>query len=233
MKQHSKRSIPSFFLIGLLLASVLTLAQPMKTQAKSNASNTKKQQLTTAVPLKTAPSKEASDKTSSAKSMTLNMRSMKLVKGKTMRLKVLNLPSNHSVTYQSSNTKIATVSSNGTVKGIKNGQAVITATIKQKTKTVRKLTCQVVVGPAAVSIVIPKSSITLIVGKSSTISYITKPSNCVEIPVFKSSNKKVATITSTGVIKTHSAGTAKITATIANGKSAQLTVVVKKASSKK
>lgn len=165
--------------------------------------------------------------------ISLNMRSAKIVKGHKVRLKVLNLPANYTVSFHSSNTKIASVSSTGKIKGKKNGETTVVATIKHNSRTIRKLTCSVQVGPAAVSIVIPKSKLTLTLGKTGYVSYIIKSSNSVEVPVFKSSNKKVATVSKTGVITTHSAGKATITATIANGKSDQLTVVVNKKSAKK
>lgn len=160
--------------------------------------------------------------------LILNMRSVKLVKGTSVRLKVLNLPADYTVSFQSSNTKIASVSSAGKIKGKKKGEATVTATVKQNNRTVRKLTCDVVVGPAAVSIVIPKSKITLTLGKSAYVNYIVKPSNSTEVPIFKSSNKKVAKVSKTGVITTHSVGKATITATISNGKSDELTVIVNK-----
>ena len=59
-------------------------------------------------------------------------------KGKTYKLKPTVLPRKGKVTYKSSNKKIATVSSKGTVKGIKRGTAKITASVKYKGKTYKK-----------------------------------------------------------------------------------------------
>ncbi len=53
-----------------------------------------------------------------------------------------------------------------------------------------------------------------------------------EAKVFKTSKKKIATVSANGVIKGKKAGTAKITVTAANGYTQTLTVVVKKAASK-
>ena len=59
-------------------------------------------------------------------------------KGKTYKLKPTVLPRKGKITYKSSNKKIATVSSKGTVKGIKRGTAKITASVKYKGKTYKK-----------------------------------------------------------------------------------------------
>lgn len=58
--------------------------------------------------------------------------------GKTVQLKVNN--TKDKVTWKSSNKKVATVSSKGLVKGVKQGEATITATVGKK-----KLTCKITV----------------------------------------------------------------------------------------
>lgn len=63
--------------------------------------------------------------------ITLNKKTAGLVKGKTVTLKATVTPdnaSNKAVTWKSSNTKVATVDSNGKVKALKLGKATITAT---------------------------------------------------------------------------------------------------------
>ena len=56
--------------------------------------------------------------------------------GKTTKITAKAAPSGK-VTYKSGNKKIATVSSNGTIKGIKKGTAKITVTCNGVTKTVK------------------------------------------------------------------------------------------------
>ncbi|MDO5293584.1 MAG: Ig-like domain-containing protein [bacterium] len=158
---------------------------------------------------------------------------MKLIKGKKSRLIVSNLNANYVVVYSSANKTIATVDKYGYVSGKKNGSTTITATVKYRTRTVRKLECSVVVGPAAVSIVIPKSKQTINLGTSCYINYIVKPSNTVEVPKFSSSNKKIATVSKTGKVTTHKAGEVTITARISNGKSDTCRLIIKNPVTKK
>lgn len=153
-----------------------------------------------------------------SKTLKLNYRVCNLIKGRTIKLKVLNLPSNYRVHFSSSNTKVVTVSKTGTMKGIKNGTTTITASIKYGTRTVRRLTCNVEVGPAAFSVIIPRSSLALTVNDKKYLNVIVKPSNTVEKATFKSSNPKVATVTRDGLVKAIAPGETTITASIGNKK---------------
>lgn len=226
MKNNFHKSFPCMLITLFVLAYLLDIFGNTTVYAKVASPDTAHTNNIRKLPID-------SQAVNNINNITLNMRSVKLVKGKTVRLKVLNISGDYTVNFQSSNTRIATVSSTGKIKGKKNGEATITVTVKQNNRTVRKLTCDVLVGPAAVSIVIPKSQITLTLGQTGYINYIVKPSNSVEVPVFKSSNKKVATVSRTGVITTHSAGRATITATIENGKYDQVTVIVNKKTTSK
>ena len=72
-------------------------------------------------------------------------------KGKTLTLKATITPSNlpdKSVTWKSSDTKVATVTSAGKVKGVKTGTATITCT---SNSTGAKATCKVTVGSVVLS----------------------------------------------------------------------------------
>ena len=68
--------------------------------------------------------------------LTLNKTSASVKVGKTTKITAKAAPSGK-VTYKSGNKKIATVSSNGTIKGIKKGTAKITVTCNGVTKTVK------------------------------------------------------------------------------------------------
>lgn len=104
-------------------------------------------------------------------------------------------------TFRSSNKKVATVSANGTVKAKKAGKVNITVQVgnyKQVVKiTVKKPTMK-----------LTKSSAKLKKGKKVTIKVKAAPVSKV---TFKSSNKKVATVSSKGVVKAKKKGTATIT----------------------
>ena len=68
--------------------------------------------------------------------LTLSKTSVSVKVGKTIKITAKAAPSGK-VTYKSGNKKIATVSSNGTIKGIKKGTAKITVTCNGVTKTVK------------------------------------------------------------------------------------------------
>lgn len=204
--------------MGLLLACLFLF--PTKNVAASSSSSLQGD--------KTANEGES---TFTIKNIKLNRTQYDLVKGKSFKLKVNNLPSTFMVTYSSENSKIATVNSSGRVSGKKNGTVKITATIRSNNKIYRKLSCNVTVGPAAVSVVVSRSRLNLSVGEKRHISISVKPYNTVETPKFKSSNKNIASVSSSGLITAKAPGTATITATIANKKSAVCTVTVTKKTS--
>lgn len=137
-------------------------------------------------------------------------------KGKTATVKA-TLAGVSSVTYKSSNTKIATVNSKtGTVKGIKAGTVTITAT-SGKLKATYKLTVK---NP---TFTLTKSSATIAKGKTTTIKSKAAPASKV---TYISSNRKVATVTSKGVVKGIRKGKATITVK-GNGITKKFVVTVK------
>lgn len=136
--------------------------------------------------------------------------------GKTATVKA-TLAGVSSVTYKSSNTKIATVNSKtGTVKGIKAGTVTITAT-SGKLKATYKLTVK---NP---TFTLTKSSATIAKGKTTTIRSKATPVSTV---TYTTSNKKVATVTGKGVVKGISKGKATITVKC-NGITKKFVVTVK------
>ena len=131
-------------------------------------------------------------------------------KGKTLTLKATVTPSDlsdKSVTWKSSNTKVATVTSVGKVKGVKAGTATITCTSKA---TGAKATCKVTVG----YVKLDKTEAVINKGKTMTLKATVYPSTLTDRSVtWKSSNTKIATVTSKGKVKGVKAGTATITCT--------------------
>ena len=151
-----------------------------------------------------------------APSVKFAKKSAVLYKGKTATVKA-TLAGVSSVTYKSSNTKIATVNSKtGTVKGIKAGTVTITAT-SGKLKATYKLTVK---NP---TFTLTKSSATIAKGKTTTIKSKAAPASKV---TYISSNKKVATVTSKGVVKGIRKGKATITVKC-NGITKKFVVTVK------
>ena len=151
-----------------------------------------------------------------APSVKFAKKSAVVYKGKTATVKA-TLAGVASVTYKSSNTKIATVNSKtGTVKGIKAGTVTITAT-SGKLKATYKLTVK---NP---TFTLTKSSATIAKGKTTTIRSKATPVSTV---TYTSSNKKVATVTGKGVVKGISKGKATITVKC-NGITKKFVVTVK------
>ena len=83
---------------------------------------------------------------------------------------------------------------------------------------------------AVSSVSVSPSSLSLTVGNSKQLSATVSPSNATDKTVsWKSSDPSVATVSSTGLVKAVKAGSATITVSSANGKSATASVVVKAA----
>lgn len=154
----------------------------------------------------------------------LNKTNVTLEKGKTVTLKATVSPStfpDKSVTWKSSDTKIATVTSKGKVKGVKYGTATITCTSKA---TGVSATCQVTVG----KVVISMSEFSLKKSRTTVLTAIVYPTTLTDKSVtWKSSDTKVATVTSSGKVKGIAAGTATITCTsVATGLKGTCTMTV-------
>jgi len=156
--------------------------------------------------------------------VTLDKSEAYVQKGKTMTLKATVTPTtleDKSVTWTSSNTAVATVSSTGKVKGVKYGTATITCT---SNATGLSATCQVTVGKVIISI----SEFTLKRSRTTLLTATVYPSTLTDKSVtWESSNTAVATITADGKVKGIKAGTATITCTsVATGLKGTCTVTV-------
>lgn len=163
-------------------------------------------------------------------SVTLNKTSLTLGVGETYDLNS-KLPSGtaaHSIVYSSSNSSVATVKSAGGLVTAKNtGTATITAT----TYNGKKVTCKITVKNAPTSVSLNKSSISMAAASGNTfdLNSSLKTNTASHTIKYTSSNTKVATVKSAGGLVTPvSEGTATITATTYNGKTAKCTVTVTK-----
>ena len=164
--------------------------------------------------------------------ISLNQSSISIIKGKTYQLSASIQPSgasNRNVTWSSSNSNIATVSSSGKVSAKAAGTATITVTTKDGSKTAK---CTVTVKNEPIKVTgvsLNRSQITLFAGKSENLTAAVKPSNAANKGItWQSSNTNVATVDSGGRITARTEGTATITVkTNDNGKTAKCTVTVK------
>ena len=147
--------------------------------------------------------------------LKLNKSSSSIYKGKTTTLKATT-SYRTKVTWKSSNSSIATVSSTGVVTGKKAGTVYIYANAYGKS-----VKCKVTVKNPTITL--NKSKATAYAGKSYTLkattSYRTKIS-------WKSSNTKIATVDSKGMVKLKKAGKVTISAT-AFGKKVNCVLTVK------
>lgn len=136
-------------------------------------------------------------------------KSVNVSKGKTYTLKPTLDPitSQEKVTYSSSNTKVATVSSKGVITGKAAGTAKITVKSGSKKATVTVKVAKV----KTTKLSGVPSSKTVKKGKTFTIKASVTPKNSDEKVIYKTSNKKIATVTSKGVVKGIKKGTATIT----------------------
>lgn len=126
------------------------------------------------------------------------------------------------VQYKSSNTRVATVASNGKVKAKRAGTAYITATAGGKSARVT-----ITVKNAPSKIKFTKKSVKVKCGKSARLKYsITKNSYTYKL-TWTSSNKKIATVNSKGTVTGKKKGTCKIIVKTHNGKKASIKITVK------
>lgn len=139
-----------------------------------------------------------------------------------------NKKANKKVTYKSANKKIATVTSKGVIKAKAAGKTKITVVSKKNKK--KKATIKVVVKKKAVKKVkLNSGNFVLTAGARKTLKATVSPSKSVSKKVaWTSSNKRVATVSSKGVVKGIRDGKAVITAkaTDGSGKKAKVTVTV-------
>ena len=211
MKKHTKMSMLKRILAVVLAAAV-------------------------AVSILTVPDAEVSAATGKVKSVAvtnLPAKQLTLKKGKSFTLKtkvsVSGKKVSKAVTYKTSNKKVATVNAKGKITAKKKG----TATITVYSKADKKKTCKikVTVGTPVTKVKLNKTKANLNVGKSLTLKTTLSPKKpSTKGIIWKSSNTKIATVTSKGVVKAKKAGMVKITATAkdGSGKKAVCKITVKK-----
>jgi uncharacterized protein YjdB len=161
----------------------------------------------------------------------LNYSSLKLQKGKSTKVVTIksSTPENEKIVSAiSDKTSVATVSVKKgvmTITGKKKGTATITvtstsgATAKVKITVAKKVNVK--------KLVLNKKRVTLKKGKKYNLTVTLNPVTATNKITWSSSNKKVATVTSKGVVKAKKKGKATITVKSSNGKKATCKVTVK------
>ncbi len=166
-------------------------------------------------------------------SVKLNAATRTIYTGKTFTLKATVAPANatdKTVKWTTSNKNVATVTSKGVVKGVRPGTATITATCGGK-----KAACKFTVKQLVTSIKLNAKAKIVYSGKTFTLKATVSPKNASNKTVaWTTLNKKVATVTSRGVVKGIKGGTTYVRATAKDGskKYAQCKVTVRQSATK-
>ena len=162
-------------------------------------------------------------------SVTLNKTSLALTEQETFQLSATVSPDNatdKTVTWSSSNTAIATVSSNGLVTAVQEGSATITAKAGDKTATCTVTVSKKVIPVTSVSL--NKTSLALTEQETFQLSATVSPDNATDKTVtWSTANAAIATVSENGLVTAVAEGSATITAK-AGDKTATCAVTVSK-----
>lgn len=150
--------------------------------------------------------------------LTIDITDLEMLKGETVTILATVEPSNASektITWSSSNKKVATVNANGVVTAVNTGETVITAVTKDGSY---QRQCKITVVQPVTGITLSVDSLRIATGKSKTIKATITPDDASNKNIiWESSDESVATVTSAGVVRAKSAGTATIFATTEDG----------------
>ena len=154
--------------------------------------------------------------------ISLNKTTASVTKGKTLQLTATVTPTNATnkvVTWRTSDKNVAMVSENGLVTAKSAGTATITCTAKDGSNV--KATCKITVKNPVVKVTkvtLNKTTATLAPKETLTLKATVTPTNATNKAVtWKSSNTKIATVSSSGKVTAKAAGTVTITCTAKDG----------------
>lgn len=154
--------------------------------------------------------------------ITLNKTTASVTKGKTLQLTATVTPGNATkkeVKWSTSNKNVAMVSTSGLVTAKSAGTAIITCTAKDESNV--KATCKITVKNPVVKVTkvtLNKTTATLAPKETLTLKATVTPTNATNKAVtWKSSNTKIATVSSSGKVTAKAAGTVTITCRAKDG----------------
>lgn len=167
---------------------------------------------------------------SAPKSVSLSAKSLQMgVKQTATLTATLSSGSAGAYAFSSSNESVVRVDpATGALEALATGSAKVSVT----TYNGKTATCTVTVKAAPTAVSLAESEITIGVGESADMPAISLSKNSAASYSFKTSDKKIATVSAKGVIKGIKKGSATITVTTHNGKTATLKVSVKNAPTK-
>lgn len=187
--------------------------------------------LLTMVPVVPAKAAVKVSKVAVASATSGSTKKVIVAKGKSVKLTTTvtvkpNKAANKKVSYKSANSKIASVSSKGVVKGKKAGSTKITVTSKKNSK--KKASIKVTVKKGAVtSVALDQTTGTINVGDTVALNATVKAKKGADKTIaWKSSSDAVATVSSKGVVTAVAPGSAVITAQAIDGSGKKATYAV-------
>ena len=160
--------------------------------------------------------------------ISLTNSNVNILKGYSKQLSASIVPDNadfQTLAWRSSDYNVARVSPNGTVTGTGVGTCTVTATTIDGSN--KSASCNVTVTQPVTSITLSPTSLILYNRETSQLTATILPSNAANPTVeWTSSNKSVATVSSTGVVTSLRAGTCTITCTAKDGSGVSATCPV-------
>ena len=135
---------------------------------------------------------------------------------------------NQKLSYKSSDERVVTVDSEGLVKGVSNGEAIITVTSEDNNKIKKEVKITVITSITGLSLkVVNDGENKVIVGNELQLEAILEPSDTTTRALtWKSDNETVARVDENGRVFGRSIGTATITATAKNGVTGTIEITV-------
>jgi hypothetical protein len=154
----------------------------------------------------------------------LNLKFVSIVKEKTFALKVYNLKIGQTVQFASDDKKVVSVTAASSINGscelvgIDFGATTVTVIVKEGNKIIAKLTCDVIVGPSAISVKFLKNEITLSMNQKYLLRTLLQPYNTVEDVKYVSLDSSIVKVSANGTVTAVSAGSTVIYALLDNQK---------------
>lgn len=149
-------------------------------------------------------------------SIALNKEETTLIKGETEAMSVIITPADTTddvtATWTSSDESVATVDENGVITAVKAGTATVTATVGDKSASVKVTVIEIPID----SLTMSDASATISVGGTKQLSVEILPENTTDdkTVTWASANADVATVDANGLVTGVKAGTTKVTATV-------------------
>ncbi|MBD5088001.1 MAG: hypothetical protein HDT30_04170 [Clostridiales bacterium] len=168
-----------------------------------------------------------------AKQPKLNVTKVTMLQAQSCTVQVYRLNKKQTVSFYIQDESIAYITKANkkscTFKSVAVGKTKLIATIYKNNKKIKTLKCAIHVTPPAVSVRFKKKNCLLVVGESLALRKLInlKPANTAEVPVFTVSDSSYLRVTPNGFATAISSGKVIVTATIANGKSDQITIHIK------